>query len=121
MASILSASVELAEVAEVAGLGGKMESPWVSVTDKVPPDHELVDVWFHVRASLRSFGWADRWCEPKAWRENGKWFHEFEYRPAELESRYITHWKPLGPIDIESPDSVIWQAVGLAGIATRSG
>jgi hypothetical protein len=91
-----------------------METPWVSVADKFPPDHQAVDVWFDVWASPMSFGMADQWCEPNAWREDGKWFHLFEDKKAELNARYISHWKPLGPIDIEGPDSLIWKAVGLA-------
>lgn len=91
-----------------------MKSPWIEVADKFPPDGERVDVWFEVWASALSFGMADSWCEPNAWRESGDWFHIFKGKKARLNSRYISHWKPLGPTDVEEPSSIIWQAVGLA-------
>lgn len=91
-----------------------MKSPWVSVNDRLPHDLDTVDVWFDVWASPLSFGISDSWCEPQAWREGRKWFHKYEGKKAELESRYISHWKPTGAIDIEGPDSVIWKAAALA-------
>lgn len=91
-----------------------MESPWIAVSDRLSPGGELVDVWFNVWASPMSFGMADEWCEPRAWRESGKWYHVYQGDKAELNARYISHWKPPGAIDIEGPDAVIWKAVGLA-------
>lgn len=93
-----------------------VKSPWIDVCEQLPAEGELVDVWFDVYASPLSFGMADQWCEPNAWREKKKWFHRYKGEKAELQSRYITHWKPLGDIHIEGPDSVIWQAAGLASI-----
>jgi hypothetical protein len=64
-----------------------------------------------------SFGIADEWCEPGAWRESGKWFHHCKQEKnakLELQSRYITHWKLSGKTDIEGPDSIIWKAGALA-------
>lgn len=85
-----------------------MKTPWIAVDEKFPPDSETVDVWFDVYASPLSFGMADSWCE------NGKWFHFFKGEKAELNSRYITHWKPLGSTAIDGPDSIIWKAGALA-------
>jgi hypothetical protein len=98
-----------------------MNSPWVPVNERMPPDHDKVDVWFNVWASPMSFGMADSWCEPEAWRESEKWFHINKYEigrgeKLELESRYISHWKPVGATDIEGPDSIIWKASALAGV-----
>lgn len=95
------------------------KSPWVSVADEFPPDYQVVDVWFQVWASPLSFGMADHWCEPEAWRGEGKWFHYYKQRnneKAELESHYITHWKPAGRTDVEGPDSIIWKASALANL-----
>ena len=92
-----------------------MKSPWIEVKEGFPPEKELVDVWFDVWASPLSFGMADQWCEPNAWREARKWFHIYEGEKAELQSRYISHWKPSGPTDIEAPDHIVWKACALAG------
>ena len=97
-----------------------IKTPWVSCAEKMP-DGEKVDVWFDVWASPLSFGMADSWCEPKAWRESGKWFHINRYEigkgeKLELKSRYISHWKVAGPTDIEGPNSVIWQAAALSSL-----
>lgn len=91
-----------------------MKSPWIEVGERFPADGERVDVWFDVWASPSSFGMADQWCEPSAWRESGKWFHVYKGDKAELTARYISHWKELGPTDIEAPDSLIWKAAALA-------
>lgn len=96
-----------------------MNSPWISVAENFPPDGDIVDIWFNVWASPLSFGLADQWCESGAWREAGKWFHhcaQENNKKLELQSRYITHWKPSGPTDIEAPDALIWKAAGLANI-----
>lgn len=96
-----------------------MKSPWISTNERMPHDFEKVDVWFDVWASPRSFGMADSWCEPEVWRESGKWFHHCKQEnnaKLQLESRYITHWKTVGEIGIEGPDSIIWKASVLADI-----
>lgn len=95
-------------------------NPWVAVSSEFPPDCQQVDVWFDVWASPLSMGIADQWCEPHAWREKGKWFHNYNGEKAELQSRYITHWKMTGATEIDGPDSLIWKAAGLAVIGAES-
>jgi hypothetical protein len=77
------------------------EQGWVSVEERLPKDYERVDIWLHVTPSLRTFGMGDSWREVECWRENGMWFHydkmahEQERYKAQLETAYITHWRPL--------------------------
>jgi hypothetical protein len=76
-------------------------SEWISVKKRLPKDYKEVDVWFDVTASPRSYGMADRWREPNAYRQNGKWVHRFKGEIAELNSDYITHWIciPTPPVE----------------------
>lgn len=66
---------------------------WKAISTFNRPDLQSVDVWMHVHASLRSFGMADAFEVPSAWRENGTWFHTYVGRPTELYGDYITHWR----------------------------
>lgn len=61
-----------------------MKGEWISVADRLPKnydytplDRDQVDVWMSVHASPLSFGIADAFRVPDAWRRGGKWFHRY--------------------------------------------
>jgi hypothetical protein len=61
-----------------------------------PRDGTKVDLWLRIDASPMSMGWSDEFRVPEAWFEGGRWFHYRESgAKSELETRYITHWRPL--------------------------
>ena len=67
---------------------------WKKVSTYKGPDGEKVSLWFDVWASPLSMGMADAWDAENCWRESGEWFDA----GGRLETRYITHWRPLTAI-----------------------
>lgn len=67
---------------------------WRTIRTCKIADGVVVDVWLEIRSSLASFGMADSFGVPDAWRQDGEWFHTYRGRPTQLERGYITHWRP---------------------------
>mgnify|MGYP001582442452 CR=1 FL=1 len=62
-----------------------------------PRDGTVVDLWLEIRASPTSMGMSDSFGVPDAWFADGKWVHTYRGKPTELNTAYITHWRPKNP------------------------
>lgn len=59
-----------------------------------PRDGTIIDLWLEIYASPMSMGMSDSFGVPDAWFADGKWVHTYRGKPTELETSYITHWRP---------------------------
>lgn len=71
----------------------KKNGRWLKIAN-APRDGTIVDLWLSIYASPRSMGLSDSFGVPDAWFVDGKWVHTYRGKPTELESSYITHWRP---------------------------
>lgn len=67
---------------------------WRKVSKFAEADGVVVDVWLTIYASPLSMGFSDSFGVPDAWRDGGKWMHTYRGAPAQLDERYVSHWRP---------------------------
>lgn len=70
---------------------------WKPIKD-APRDGTIIDVWLEIHPSPLSMGMGDSFGVPDAWFQDGKWVHTYRGKPTELNSWYITHWRPRSRI-----------------------
>jgi hypothetical protein len=68
---------------------------WCKIGSFKLPDREKVNIWLTIHASTLSMGMGDAFEVPECWKSNGKWFHVHQGKEMEIDSRYVTHWRPV--------------------------
>jgi hypothetical protein len=79
----------------------KRKSIWRAIKTYRGEDEWMpqVDLWLSWGASPLTMGIQDSFRVVDCWRREGKWYHRFEGKEAELRTEYVTHWapRPVGP------------------------
>lgn len=85
--------MSLADTVDTRNFIEEKKGRWLKI-DSAPRDGTIIDLWLSIYASPLSMGWSDEFGVPDAWWADGKWVHTYRGKPTELQSAYITHWRP---------------------------